>query len=375
MIYHHLLEHKKLSSIQQPDLIKKFMASGHRNHRPLLATFELTYRCNLQCIHCYITDDDPYREEMSVESWIQAIRELKELGAIYITLTGGEPTLYPGFWRILEELYRNNFIIRVFTNGTTLNTDGIDKLIRYGVRFVDISLHGPELETHEAITRTPGSFQKTINTINMLKSAGIHYNLKANMLKPNYKTVNMLHRCMLALGGMPMLTPILTPDNHGGSGPVEHEVGETELCYLFDKYYSTDFLDEESNTYRDRIQIVMRCAAGFSSLSIAPNGEVLPCLQARISMGNLRRQALRRIWFHSPVYLYLKTLLSLRPPDCTDCALKRFCARCPGLAYIEQGSLWKASPTACKNARKMQAAFNHVVSQKGIKDEEKIHSS
>jgi MoaA/NifB/PqqE/SkfB family radical SAM enzyme len=69
---------------EYPYVVNKFMAYGHKHHIPLLATFELTYRCNLKCIHCYITDDDPYQEEMPVDSWIQTIHELKEIGAIYI---------------------------------------------------------------------------------------------------------------------------------------------------------------------------------------------------------------------------------------------------------------------------------------------------
>jgi radical SAM protein with 4Fe4S-binding SPASM domain len=243
------------------------------------------------------------------------------------------------------------------------------------VRFIDISLHGPDDETHEAVSQIPGSYQKTLKTIKLLKAAGIHYNLKANMLKPNYKTANKLHRCMLSLGGMPMLTPHTTPDNQGGTKPNEFEVGESGLCFLIDQYYSTDFLDKENESYEEKLPFAMRCTAGFSNLAIAPNGEVFPCLQARISLGNIKRKSLRRIWHHSPVYLYLRELLSLQAPDCVGCDIARLCVRCPGLAYIEKGSLWKASPTACRYAKKLQTAVDHLTSRKGVADEKKIHSS
>ncbi|MCX7022627.1 MAG: radical SAM protein [bacterium] len=343
----------------------------HR-HIPYIVTFELTYRCNLKCTHCYLTPGDPHEEEMPALNWIRTIRELADLGTFYVTVTGGEPTLYPGFWDILDELHRRETVIRVFTNATTLTEEDVDRLIRCGVRYVDISLHGPDAATHEAITRTPGSFSRTIEAVKRLRAAGVYVNLKGCLLRSNFRRVNELDRFMLSLGGQPMISSTITPANDGGTGPLETALNTEEYCFIYDNYYRED--NEPTETGKERILPVMGCTAGFSTLSVAPDGEVFPCLQLRVSMGNVRRNTLRRIWHHAPLNLYLSGLMQLAPPGCLGCELADSCMRCPGLALIETGSLWKPSPSACQAASNYKSAHTLHLSRKGNGNEqEELH--
>jgi hypothetical protein len=91
-------------------------------------------------------------------------------------------------------------------------------------------------------------------------------------------------------------------------------------------------------------------------------------------MGNVRRNTLRRIWHHAPLNLYLNGLLTLRVPDCVGCELTELCKRCPGMALIETGSLWKLSPSACREAENSRAANERHVTRKGKTDEqEELH--
>jgi radical SAM protein with 4Fe4S-binding SPASM domain len=343
-----------------------------RRHRPFIATFELTYRCNLRCKHCYITKNDPYEEEMPVGEWIRAIRELKELGAILIVLTGGEPTLYPGFWDIIEELNTQNILIRIFTNATTLTEKDIDRLIQKGVRYFDISLHGPDAITHEEVTRVPGSFHKTVEVINRLKSAGIYMNLKGSLLKCNYSTANELHRFMQSLRGYPLINPSITPDNKGGVEPLQYALDAEGFHRVFQRYYYTDY--EQEDSLEGRIPLAISCTAGLSTLTIVPNGEVFPCLQFRYPTGNVRRQTLKRIWYHAPLYTYMYGLMALRKAECKGCDLINYCLFCPGLAYLETGSLWKPYQSACQAARNYYEAYMHYLKERGRgHEQEELH--
>jgi radical SAM protein with 4Fe4S-binding SPASM domain len=344
-----------------------------QRHIPYLVTFELTYRCNLRCTHCYLRPGDPHEGEMPVESWLRAIRELTDLGAFYVTITGGEPTLYPGFWDILDELYRRETVVRLFTNGTTLTEGDVDRLVRCGVRYADISLHGPDAATHEAVTRTPGSFDATIRTVKRLKAAGVHVNLKGSLLKSNYRTVNELDRYMQSLGGHPVLSMNIAPANDGGTGPLERALGAEEHCFILDNYYreQDEPPDDEPQTERRRGKRAVSCTAGLSTLSIAPSGEVFPCLQLRVSMGNVRRSPMRRIWHHAPLNLYLIGLALVQVPGCQGCELADGCIRCPGLALIETGSLWNPSPSACEMALNRKSAHAARLTRKGSGNEQK----
>jgi MoaA/NifB/PqqE/SkfB family radical SAM enzyme len=226
--------------VAEPETVVNLRWKSIQRHLPYIATFELTYRCNLKCTHCYLNPGDLHEEEMPVEFWIRAIRELTDLGTFYFTLTGGEPTLYPGFWDILDELHRRETVIRLFTNATTLTEEDVDRLIRYGVRYTDISLHGPDAATHEAVTRTPGSFDATISAVKRLKAAGVYVNLKGSLLRSNYRTVNGLDRYMRSLGGRPLLSTTITPANNGDPGPLESAVSAEEYCYIYDTVNMTN---------------------------------------------------------------------------------------------------------------------------------------
>lgn len=339
---------KQVTQTENINAFDKLLWKAIRYHIPYIVTFELTYSCNQKCVHCYLTHDDPYQKEMPVEEWLRAIGELKELGTFYVSVTGGEPTLYPGFWEIIEELHRQNMLIRVFTNATTFTKDDIDHLIRCGVQYVDISIHGSDRDTHEEITGVPGSYDRTVNAIKQLKAAGIHVMLKGSLLKSNYKKVNNLNRLMLSLGGYPHISHNITPDNNGGQQPLEYAISEVEFCYVFDNFYKTDY--DLPDVEEDHIPLAIRCTAGFSTMTITPNGTVIPCVQFRAPLGNIQRNSLRRIWHHSPLCQYLSGLTRLSPSECTGCKFITFCIRCPGLSFIETGSLWKPSPNACRAA-------------------------
>lgn len=354
------------------DLFSLLREKAIQRHQLLMTTLELTYRCNLKCVHCYLTPNDPYRKEMPTDEWIRAIREMTELGAMYIVITGGEPTLYPGFWDILEELKRQNILIRLFTNATTLDEEDIDRLILCGVRYVDVSLYGSDAATHEAVTGVPGSFDRTVTTIKRLKAAGVHLNLKASILRSNHQDINRLYRLMRSLGGLPLLTPNVTPDNEGGLDPVSVSVGEEEICYLLEHFYQ-----DYSKISRpvDPMPMAMRCSAGFATLTVAPNGEVIPCVQLRVSMGNVQRNSLRRIWHHSPVQYYVKSLTNVPSSDCANCELEGFCIRCPGLAQIETGSIWSRSPNACRYAAYIQTALERQNKHEGVSDVKEVRTT
>jgi radical SAM protein with 4Fe4S-binding SPASM domain len=362
----------------EPETFTKLRWKAVQHHIPYIVTFELTYRCNLSCTHCYLTPDDPHREEMPVEEWLRTIRELTDLGTFYVTVTGGEPTLYPGFWEILEELYRRETVIRLFTNATTLTDDDVDHLVRCGVRYIDISLYGPDAATHEAVTRTPGSFDATATAVKKLRAAGVYVNLKGILLNSNYMTVNELDRYMQSLGGHPLLSLNITPANDGGTGPLERALNAEEFCFILDNYHrrtETPSPDGSESVERSDL-IAMSCTAGFSTISVAPDGEVFPCLQLRASMGNVRRNTMRRIWHHAPLNLYLNGLLKLQAPDCRGCEFTDGCMRCPGLALIETGSLWKPSPSACQMARKYASVNAAHLTRKGNGNEqEELHTA
>src|SRR5580765_1878235 len=100
--------------------------------RPLFASMELTYVCNLHCFFCYnpVQRKDQVRskpapvsarEPLAYEETLQILDQLKEMGVLYLTLTGGEPMVHPRFWDIAREAKKRSFALRIFSNGIIIN--------------------------------------------------------------------------------------------------------------------------------------------------------------------------------------------------------------------------------------------------------------
>lgn len=94
--------------------------------------FELTYACNLKCEHCYLsTDINSSKTKITLKRAKEVIDQLRELGVVDITFTGGELFNHPDALEIIEYACRYNFIISILTNGTLLNRNMIKNCANY----------------------------------------------------------------------------------------------------------------------------------------------------------------------------------------------------------------------------------------------------
>jgi len=128
---------------------------------PLNCQIEITYRCNHLCTFCY---NSPTGEaEMTTEQIFAALRKIAEFGVLYVTLTGGEALCHKDFFKIAGEVRRLGMALRVYTNGFLLADDKtVARLVALKPTEVEVSIHGARPETHDALTRIKGSFDKTV---------------------------------------------------------------------------------------------------------------------------------------------------------------------------------------------------------------------
>jgi len=134
---------------------------------PFKVDWEITYRCNLRCAHCYQTgtsgDKASGDKELTTEEIYSALDELADLACLYLTLTGGEILLRDDFFDIAKYARKKEFAIRLFTNGTLIDEKIADKIKILSPLSVEISLYGMDRLVHEDITKIPGSHEKTTN--------------------------------------------------------------------------------------------------------------------------------------------------------------------------------------------------------------------
>jgi len=79
--------------------------------------------CNLRCSYCYnleVVDGEPVIEFESLQSYLLGFQDVFKKKSIYVTLSGGEPTISPYFNMVVDFLKQNKFIIGMHTNGLVL---------------------------------------------------------------------------------------------------------------------------------------------------------------------------------------------------------------------------------------------------------------
>ena len=151
--------------------------------------FELTTRCNLNCLHCL--RDRSLKADLPVELIAKVLREVKPYGIDMVGITGGEPLLHPRFKEVIELFVREGFLFSFVSNGMEA-PKFIDFLkspeIKEKLQLVAISLEGPDEETNDAV-RGKGSFKKALKAVVGLKANKLPFAIKFSINALNYKKI------------------------------------------------------------------------------------------------------------------------------------------------------------------------------------------
>lgn len=146
------------------------------------ALLQITERCNLHCAHCFVSAGN-YGEIMPIEIIRDiVIPRLKKCRVISVTLTGGEPFVYPNIIEIVSLLRNAEIRVGICTNGTSISQDQMVILAKIGNVHLNVSLDGFRPESHGKFRGDKTSFVKTIETIRHLSQ---HRLLQGLLVTPN----------------------------------------------------------------------------------------------------------------------------------------------------------------------------------------------
>ncbi|MCM8780515.1 MAG: radical SAM protein [Candidatus Omnitrophica bacterium] len=303
---------------------------------PLWTHLDLTYRCNLSCIHCYCQGISGQlwenRGELSFQEIKQLLDDLAGSGALYLTLSGGEVFLRRDFFEIAFYAKKKNFCLSVFTNGTLIDENKARRLADLSPLAVEMSIYGVTPEVHDSITNLVGSFEKLLKAVGIFKKYGLRVVLKTVFMKPNFHQVHQIERFAYDIGTDDFRSNIeISPKNDGSKLPLEYQLDTEEMASILSK------TDESEVEYQDNPLRKPLCATGSLGCYISPYGDVYPCIQLLIPMGNIREKSFQEIW-HAPSELrsqlsLLKTYADLL--SCKSCQYVRYCKKCLGLSYLE----------------------------------------
>jgi radical SAM protein with 4Fe4S-binding SPASM domain len=329
------------------NIYNQIIARTERQHRLLSVHWELTYRCNEKCTHCYLDVFSPNTNvpgELSTDECLHIIDELAELGVLNLTLSGGEILVRRDFFQIAEYAHSKRFLLRLFTNGILIKPALADRIAALHPYAVEISVYSTRPELHDSITRVPRSLELTLRALRLLKERGIRTVMKTPLMRENVREIDDLKALAQELGAQFRYDITITPKDTGGLEPLQHRLTYDDLVWLFRKEIDPAlWVDRQVKPDQGT------CGITLNGASIDPYGNVTACLQTRAKAGNLRENTLRDIWENSPVWKeYKLTLGDL--PICRTCELRNLCVRCHGLAQFEDGDLRAPAMVNCREA-------------------------
>lgn len=333
---------------------KKKLAELNKNVQdkkiPSQVLIELTYRCNLKCVHCYCVEEKG-RRELNLSEIERLLEELAVLGCFSVIFSGGETLVREDFFDILAAARKLHYVVCIFSNGVNLDAAAADKIAGFSPVGVEFSLYGPAAEAHEKITRVEGSFQKTYQAIKLLKARGVEVTVKWPLLKDILPHHFALVEFAKNMGIACRVDPLIFPRNDRSSIPLAQRLSDEELVLAY-QYLGTAIVAKEPPGLSAKDKSM--CGAGHDSCCISPYGDVYPCVQFFFKLGNIRENSFYEIWHESQrAKEYRKTQNYADLPYCRSCDIVADCTRCPGLADLEDGNYLGKSRECCRCTKAM----------------------
>jgi len=313
---------------------------------PLSVQFDLTYRCNERCVHCYLDHDD--HGELTTAEVKGVLDQLASAGTLFLIFSGGELLLRKDLFEILGYARALGFDVKLKTNAILLGEQEADRIRDLGIRSVQVSIYSHRPDVHDGITKVPGSLQRSLAAIRFLRARGLHVLIANVLMRQNAEDYPHVRALAAELGVECTLDPTITPKMDGDTSILNLRISEPQLLRVYtDKSLIADFANEP--TTDDEMLDARPCSAGHTACYISPYGDVFPCVQFPLPTGNLRGQRFGDVWHQSPQMNEVREIRMRDLPTCSTCSFMTTCTRCPGLAYME-GNMKGPSSADCEKS-------------------------
>ncbi len=327
---------------------------------PLNITLDLSYECNLNCKFCFLyflpraslIREEAYLTYKEIE---KLVVPLKGKGTTFL-ITGGEPTLRKDLVDIVKLIKTNKFRCGIFTNAICLTPEISDSLTNRGLDYLLFSLDGPK-DVHDRL-RSNGAFDKAYNNIDYIIKRREHSNPKIIMnvliLQENYQRlteiIDIAYNLNVDAVAFDFLTFLTNREFEIHKTSFEERFPDNEFKSLV---YVRNFLDknleelpciindvrkyakakgvhtflkpdltkkEMGKWFSSSFRFHRRCIYPWNVLRISPYGDVYPCAQFYIKIGNIRENTIEEIW-NNKKFCSFRNMLKKRKlfPGCNKC--------------------------------------------------------
>ena len=354
--------------------------------RPYVVSWNLTYRCNLACEHCYLdagaaplvrTENFADRSELGTDECFRVIDEIAAFAPECLTiLTGGEPLLRRDILEIVRRAAERELWVVVGTNGVRITENVARRLAEAGARGLSLSLDALDPDRHDRFRRVRGAWQNTVEGAQILNTTGLPFIVQTTAGSHNLGDLDAIadfahDRLAAKVWNLYFLVPTGRGQFVSDMTPAQYDEVLASLYRIQQKYSRRMLVNakcaphyiktvlENAGVETDPMPMDAEspgvspirtysggaggCPAGTHYMGIRPNGDVTPCPYLPVFAGNLRGSSLTDLWTSSEVFTDIRRRSSLGG-RCGACEMNAHCGGCRARAYGMTGDLMAEDP-------------------------------
>jgi mycofactocin biosynthetic radical S-adenosylmethionine protein MftC len=283
---------------------------------PICLTWELTYACNLSCVHCLSSSGRRDPRELSTEECKAVIDELERMQVFYVNIGGGEPTVRPDFWELVDYATAHHVGVKFSTNGVKITPEVARRLATSDYIDVQISLDGATADINDAV-RGAGSYDTALRAMQNLADAGFTgFKISVVMTRQNVGQLDAFKAIADRYAAQLRITR-LRPSGRGADVWDELHVTAAQQRELYDWLVANgdNVLTGDSffhlAAYGDALPGLNLCGAGRVVCLIDPVGDVYACpfaIHENFLAGNVRSVGgFTTVWRESELFADLRS--------------------------------------------------------------------
>lgn len=357
--------------------------------RPYVVSWNLTYRCNLACEHCYLdagprqlvkTENFADRSELNTDECFKVIDEIAAFAPECLTiLTGGEPLLRRDILEIVRRASERGLWVVVGTNGVRISENVAKHLAEAGARGLSLSLDALDADRHDRFRQVRGAWQNTVEGAGILNRTGLPFIVQTTAGSHNAGELDAIadfayERLAAKVWNLYFLVPTGRGQFVSDMTPAQYDEVLASLYRIQQKFsgrmlvnakcaphYIKTVLERSDNgpetvteappssawpgssPIRTYSGGAGGCPAGTHYMGIRPNGDVTPCPYLPVFAGSLRRERLSDLWTSSELFAGIRRRTSLGG-RCGACEMNAQCGGCRARAHGMTGDLMAEDP-------------------------------
>ena len=281
---------------------------------PLWVNAEITYKCPLHCVFCYNPLDyaSTFKSELSTDDWLKVFRQSRDLGAVQLGISGGEPLMRDDVEIMVSEASQMGYYVNLLTSGIGLTEKRISAFKEGGLGQIQLSFQDSTKELNDFLSSTK-TFELKSKVAKLIKEHDYPMVLNVVLHRLNIDHMDQILEMAEAMGA----------DHVELANSQYYAWALKNRSYLMPSEEQLRKAEETTNQFREKIGNKMKlyfivpdyyanrpkaCMNGWGSvfLNVAPDGLALPCHEARMLPGltfpNIRDHDMEWIWNESPAF-------------------------------------------------------------------------